>query len=417
MRPLVEDWDAPTDGVRLLPMELDAPGTAAFYAIPKGAKTVPYFALGEGVLAPALIAGQVTRVTGGRSRGLSATACTVSSSDSWFVGGGGSVGRRTTVLLTNPDSTPALVDLEVYGPKGRAEARGGQGILVPARQQKAVRIDVLAPETEQIAVHVLARAGRVSSAVQDVNTKGLIPRGADFVPQSAPPAVRVLVPGVLGGTSGTRVLQVVAPGEADAIVNLKIVADDGTFAPESAALLEVPAGTLQQVDLSPFLDGIAAASVLLESDVPVVAGLRTVIASGAGAEVAYTAGTPALSGPAGFGPVTVDDARTATLFLSAADDQGLVTVVLLDPAGGAPKSQDVVVPGGTTTPVKLSGVPAGAGIVVTPITGSGPVQAVLLLGETRSDGSLLASVPLVSRALTVTVPPVRPDPATGIPGR
>ena len=405
-------------GVKAAPVvTLSTPGTTGNAATPKG-KTHPYLARGEGGLAPGIAAGQVTSTTATESRGLRAVACTSPSGDSWFVGGGGSVGRRTTVLLTNSDSTPALVDILVFGPDGPVPARGGEGILVPARQQRTVRLDVLVPGTTRTALHVVSRSGRVSAAVQDIDTKGLIPRGADFVPQSQPPATRVVVPGVLGGIPDSRrFLQVVATGDADAIVNLHLVADDGTFAPESSAVLEVAAGSVAQVDLAPFLTNNTVAGVLLESDVPVVAGVRTVLPlAGGGAEQAYTAGTAPLTGPAAFAPVTTDDTRRASLLLTAADADAHLTLTVLDPSGGAPTTRDLVVPGGTSTRVTLTAPLTGAALVLTPADGSGPVEALLLLSAPRSDGFMVSTVPFVSGSTTVTVPPVRPDPATGVPG-
>ena len=335
-------------GVKAAPVvTLSAPGTTGNAAPPKG-KTHPYLARGEGALAPGVAAGQVTSTTATASRGLLAVACTSPSGDSWFVGGGGSVGRRTTVLLTNSDSTPAVVDIQVFGPDGPVAARGGEGVLVPARQQRIVRLDVLVPGTTRTALHVVSRAGRVSAAVQDIDTKGLIPRGADFVPQSQPPATRVVVPGILGGIPDSHsYLQVVAPGDADAIVNVHLVTDDGTFAPESSAVLEVAAGSVKQVDLAPFLTSSKAAAVLLDSDVPVVAGVRTVLPlSEGGAEQAYTAGTSPMSSPAAFAPVTTDATHKASLLLTAADADGHVTLTVLDPGGGAPTTRALAVPGG-----------------------------------------------------------------------
>ncbi len=176
-----------------------------------------------------------------------------------------------------------------------------------------------------------------------------------------------------------------------------------------------PAGSVAQVDLAPFLGGVTATGVLLESDVPVVAGVRTVVpASNDGAEVTYTAGAPALSGAAAFGPVFVDDTHEAALMLTATDADGLVAVTEIGVDG--PVDRVVLVPGGTTLVVPLVGSADGAGLVVAPEEGSGPVQAAVLFATDQSGGRLRATVPLSSGATTVTVPAVRPDPATGVPG-
>ncbi len=417
--------------------------------VAQGRRTHPLIARAEGALAPSFAAGQVTRVTGGRGRGLMATSCAAPSADAWFVGGGGAVGRRTTVWLTNTDSTAAVVDLDIFGPDGRVETPGAIGVEVAPHSQQSLRLDVLTPGLKRAALHVVTRAGRVAAAVTDVDTVGLIPRGADFVPASAAPSTTVVVPGVLGGSEGRRVLQVASPGDTDAIVDVRIVADDGTFAPESAALIEIPAGSVASVDLAKYLDGSTAAAVLLSSDVPVVAGLRTVLPLGGNrAETTYTAGTLPVSGAAAFGPVNVDEAHGASLMLTAPSGPAVVAVTVVPPVGGELRTTEVAVPAGTTFRYALPAMPAGSAVVVTVVevapapAATGPdaaagggaddpsgadaggaaliapsgVTAALQLRWTRPDGVLVSTVPMTSGTATVVVPPARPDPAAGVRG-
>jgi hypothetical protein len=398
-------------------LSLDTPGTRAALVVPRSARTNPAVARAEGSLAPYVSAGQVTTTTQGSARGLAAVTCAAPQSEWWFVGGGGAVGRRTTVWLSNPDTTQAVVDIDVYGPDGPVPGHGTTGIVVPAQRQTGVRLDVVVPGTSRAAMHVVARAGRVSAAVQDVDTKGLVPRGADFVPAGAAPALQVVVPGVPGGGSGTRLLQVAAPGDADAIVNVKVVAADGTFTPEDAGLLEITAGSVAQVDLAPALTDTGTTSVLLQSDVPVVASVRTVLPRSAGsAEITWAVGVPALAGPASFGPLLVGSRDTPALTLAAVGDAGAVTVSVLNPDETEPRTREVAVPAGTSVTTVLAEALNGAAVVVTPADGSGPVQAALAMTRTDSGGTLRTTVPLVSAPRTISVPAVRPDPATGVPG-
>jgi hypothetical protein len=113
--------------------------------------------------------------------------------------------------------------------------------------------------------------------------------------------------------------------------------------------------------------------------------------------------------------VSVDDSRRPRVLLTAAEGEATVTLTLLDPSGGEPSQQLVVVAAGTTRTVALAGSWSGAGLVVTPEAGSGPVQAALYLVDSGSYGVLVSTVPLLTGPATVTVPPVQPDPATGVP--
>ncbi len=369
-----------------------------------------------GGLAPYLGAGLVTSSPTGSTRGLMAVACSAPSSDAWFVGGAGTVGRRSSLWLTNTDSSPALVDIEIYGPSGRVGGGRGEGIEVAPNGQRALRLDVLVPGVRRAAVHVVARAGRVSSALRDNNTLGLIPRGVDFVPLSAAPSTEVVLPGVRGGTTGSRMLHVLAPGSANAIVEVRIVASDGIFAPDSAAVLEVPAGAVKQVDLARYFDGAGASAIWLSSDTPIVAGLRTVVPLGQRrTETANTSGTPALSGPTGFGPVRADNSHQASVSVTALDTAGLVSVTTVTPEGEtATKSFEIR--DQSTRRIDLEGLPPGSAVIVVPLAESGPVFAAVQLTNSRTDGAVITTVPLVTATAVVSIPPVRPDPATGVPG-
>ncbi len=409
----------PLRGASVPLFSLDAPGMVASAPAPVSQrKVVPWIARAEGDIAVNLGAGQVTAVKDGRGRGLLATACVAPSSDAWFVGGGGSIGRRTTIWLTNTDSSAAVVDVKIFGPAGPVEAKGGVGVEVAPHSQRALRLDVMAPGTARVALHVITRAGRVAASVTDVNSVGLIARGADFVPQSAPPARRVVVPGLVGGPPIKQILQVAAPGTSDAIVNVQIVAGDGTFAPDKAALLEITAGSVAAVDVSRFLKTTEAAAVLLTSDVPIVAGVRTIAPLADGRdELAYSAGVRPLNQPASFAPFRVDANRHAVLALTASKERALVFVTVLAPDDGQPSTREVSVAAGTTARFIVPETVGGSGLVVQAADGSGPVEAALLLSWSGEGGAFRSTVPLASGVASVTVPAVVPNPATGVRGR
>ena len=376
----------------------------------------PLVARANGASAPGLAAGMLTRSTVDAMRGLAGTACTVPGTDFWFVGSGAVVGQRGRVYLTNPEAAPAVVDITLFGPDGPVDAPAGRGVPVAAGSQEVRLLDALAPGITRFAVHVHVRSGRVAAAVRDQQLDGLTPRGADWLPSAAPPALNQLIPGVVAG-AGERRLQVVAPGESDAIVKLRLVTESGSFAPAGLDVLEVRAGSVADVDLAEFTDA-AAVAVSLESDVPVTAGVLTRATGTAEqlTDVAYTAaGRPLLpatpgarpGGPAGRGPHQLVAAHRPR-------HGRQVRLAPLPPATGTPT--EVRVPGGSQVVVDLATVSTAPtfAFTVTPTAGSGPVFAVRAVSEAEEKGPLLTTELVDPGRYLVAVPRVVADLSTGL---
>ncbi|MFM8930982.1 MAG: DUF5719 family protein, partial [Gemmataceae bacterium] len=144
----------------------------------------------------------------------------------------------------------------------------GEGRLVAEEQAHAG--DVLAPGVSAPAVQVLVRTGRVGAAVDDEQQSGLANIGTDWIPQAALPSRRVYVPGIVNGT-GPRVLSIAAPGGDDAIVNVRVITADGTYAPAERSQINVPADSVVTLDMAPILKK-KPATLELTSDTPIVTG-------------------------------------------------------------------------------------------------------------------------------------------------
>ncbi len=392
-------------------------GVASSGSVPATAGAGPLVARAERAAAPGLAVGMLTRSTADAARGLLGTACVTAGSDFWFVGSGSVVGQRGRVYLSNPEAAPAVVDVTLYGPDGPIDAPAGRGVAVAAGAQEVTLLDALAPGSAVLAVHVHTRTGRIAAAVRDQQIDGLTPRGADWLPAAAAPARRQLVAGVVGG-DGERVLQVVAPGESDAIVKLELLTDSGAFAPAGLDVLEVDAGSVATVDLAPYA-GTDAVAVALDADVPVTAGLMARsagTAQGALSDVGYTAaGRPLTPGA----PGAVPEARTGTgisssLLLTASGGAATVRVAPLPPATGTP--QEVRVPERSQVEIDLATVSSAPSfsVSVVPLPGSGPVYAVRSLTEAEAKGPLLTIEPVVPGRFTVEVPRVLADLSTGL---
>ena len=372
-------------------------------------------AYGEGALAPGLVADQWGRDPGGRGRGMASTACAAAASEFWFVGGGAIAGRQTRIVLVNPDETAAVVDVIVHGPDGVIDAPAGRGLVVKGQDRLVARLDVLAPGVTATAVHVLARTGRIGASIDDEQQSGLANIGTDWVPQAAKPATRVFVPGIVNGP-GARVLSVAAPGGDDAIVNLRVISADGTYAPAERSRIEVPADSVVTLDMAPVLNR-QAATLELTSDVPIVAGMRMFF----GNETSFTAGAQPFDGPAAVSGLPVRTATDVRVGITAPESAAEVDIVLLPFRGGKEAAEPtparrIRVEAGKLRWIRLS-PPSGVAwytAVVTPVDGSGPVLVAHRLREQSRFGDLVTGYPWNPLRTQVRVPTAVQDPSVAL---
>ncbi len=372
-------------------------------------------AYGEGNLAPGLVADQWGRSPGGSGRGMASTACAPAASEFWFVGGGAIAGRQTRIVLINPDETAAVVDVLIHGPNGLIDAPAGRGLVIAGQDRLVERLDVLAPGVTATAVQVLARTGRVGASVDDEQRIGLSTVGTDWVPQAAPPATKVYVPGIVNG-DGARVLSVVATGENDAIVNIRLITSEGTFTPTERSRLEVTAGSVVTIDMSPVLDK-QSATIELTSDYPIVAGLRMFFGGrNVQDETAFSAGAQPYTAASAVSGLPVRAATDVRLSITAPDTAAEVDIVLLPFRGGKEAAvptepRRVKIGAGKLRYIKLS-PPAGIDwytAVVTPVDGSGPVIVAHRVREKSRFGDLVTGYPWSPLRTQVTVPTAQQD--------
>lgn len=372
-------------------------------------------AFGEGSLAPGLIADQWGRDPSGRGRGLASTACAPAASEFWFVGGGAVAGRRTRVVLVNPDDTSAIVDVIVHGPDGVIDAPGGRGLVVRGKERLILPLDVVAPGVNGTAFHVIARSGRVGASVNDEQRSGLASVGVDWIPAAADPATRVFVPGIING-SGARVLSIVSTSDSDAIVKVRIIAQDGSYEPIERNSITVPAQSVTTLDMTPALpqtpDGVLPATIELTSDQPIVAGMRQFFG---GARVqddtSFTAGAQPFVGSAAVSGLPVRAATDIRLSLTAPSTKAVVDLEILPFRGGKEPSEvserkRISIEPGQVRWVKLS-APSDVDwftAVVTTAPGSGPILAAHRVREKSSFGDLITGYPWKPLRTEVLVP-------------
>jgi hypothetical protein len=388
-------------------------------SVPPAGSGVPDGAMvgiGRGDLAPGFGASFVTRTTRGELRGLAGAACAAEDTDFWFVGSGAVIGQRGRLYLTNSTSSPALLDVSLFGTAGPLEVVAARGLTVAAHAQEVRPLDAWAPTTSRFGIHVRVRQGRIAAAVRDHQVRGLDPRGIDWLPAAAAPSSRVVIPGVPGG-EGARLLQVVVPGDTDAIVRVRLLAADGSFVPAAADVLEVSAGTVFELDLAPQLAGKDMA-VELTSDVPVTAGLlaRTGAAPGELEDLAYTAAARALTADdPGLVPQTSGGALTkAHITLAAPRGEATVRVAPLSSVKGSGKLVTVADGAQVTVELERSATTEPDAVVIEPQSGSGPVYAAVVIEEVGRFGRLLTVIPVTPGRYAVEMPAAVADMSAGL---
>jgi hypothetical protein len=371
-----------------------------------------------------LAAVQATLARSGDLRGLVAGSCTPSAGDIWLLGGDTATGHRAKLLLTNPTPAPAVVDVRLSGPDGPLDLPTARGVVLAPGRIRALALDALAPGVGPLAVHVVARSGRVTALLHDTRLRGAVPQGTDDASPSAAPARHLVVPGVVVLPKGGATLRIAAVGADDAVVRYRFAGTAGAVAPPDAGIVTVPAGGVAEVPL-PFLPPGAYAAVL-DADTPVAAAARITVAGSAqgplrtvSSDLAWSAATAPLTGdvagavprpvdPGPGGAGTVRPPAAVRLVLTAAGPDAAVGLRQLDHLGRrlgvgtvhVPAGRAVVVPLGPATAAYVLGVPAGT-----------PVHVALV--ETVDDpaGALLSAVAVQPAVVAArTAPPAVEDP-------
>ncbi|GAB3739960.1 DUF5719 family protein [Microlunatus parietis] len=245
------------------------PGKGVTKSAPKNTLIVT----GEKGLATSSSAGTLTNGSAGVNSGLLGASCSKPSTSHFFAGIGAEKDFRTELVITNPDETPAQVDVTFLGAKGSVPVPGGPGIEIPGLQSRVIALDAMVTVKGALSAQLVASRGRVAVMARDYRAKGDSPRGADWHASSAAPANQVIIPGVPDGAGG-RKLAVANPGSAPAHVEITGLGLQGEFVPAGGDQVDVPPQSTVLVELGPGLVQQAGA-VKLTSDQPVTGAIRS----------------------------------------------------------------------------------------------------------------------------------------------
>ncbi|MFD4399962.1 DUF5719 family protein [Kitasatospora sp. NPDC058478] len=392
-------------------LTLAKPGAPATGPAANGDTAPGTGAVATGALAPGFTVTQTTVVTEQRGLGLSGLTCTPAGTSFWFAGASTAGDRVDYVSLVNTESSAAVVDIKLYGDKGLIENDAANGITVaPGSSQSVLLPTISKGAVNDLAVHVVARSGRVGAALHAADGA----KGADWIPASAEPAATQVLPGLPADTSAAH-LVVWAPPEDDADLKIQLSGKNGWFTPAGNESIHIKAGMVAAVDLGKVTRDEVAGLRLSPTDdkhpTRVVAGLRVDRAGGGGkSDAAWLTGT----GPVGARATVADNrAGASTLFLTSAGDAATVRVTAsAGSGGGTPVSKDVQLPAGGTVALPApepGGLNGSFALTVETVSG-GPVMAARMLSLPAKDVPMFTIQALRDDHSTVRVPRAGQDP-------
>lgn len=359
-------------------------------AVPDGAG-VKIRQQGRGSGAVGFFAGAAPKDGGG---GLVVGSCPGVVDDAWLMGLGSGGKHFSTLILTNLADSPAAVDVSLWGPKGRVDAVGAEGIVVKPSSVRRIRLDELAAGESELAIRVHRRRGSVSAVVND--TSSAVFRGTEPVSATLSPRRRQVVAGLTEGTAG-RTLLLLNPGGTTSRVDVRIIGPKGTFTPSGLEQVKVPAGSTRSIDI-PRSAGPDEQALLITSDRPVAAGVRM---SPDDTDYAYAEAASPLAGPAVV-PVDLGDTNSGVprLVLTAPGEAAIADVRAYDSAMKPLMKSTVTIKAGTTTSLALK-LKGAAYLVVRP-------RGEVVAAATYTGRGLISSLALTAAPVTALAPQVRP---------
>jgi hypothetical protein len=341
----------------------------------------------------------------GRS-GVVTAQCGEPGTSFWFVGPGQAPAGTIELYLMNPGSQPAdaavsaLTDVNNGPPLlGNAD----NGITVPAHGMVVQSLGRLLQSSKVIALNVTTTVGQVVAAVRESDSARL---DGGWLPPTESPARHLVIPG-LPSAGGSRDLYIAVPGSAAAEVKITAVTARGSYQPTGGTGIDLIGGSAVSIPMSS-LAGVSGA-IAITANVPVVGAMEMRGGPGGAAGALAVSGTPVVE----QGVLADNPARSGgstELVLSAPQKAATVRITTATTSVSAVGQQGTVVPIKAGSSVVVKEVPPrGAktdmfALVVTPLSGSGPVYAGRVITTGRSVQSI---IPVPASRTWVQLPAVR----------
>ncbi|NYE96549.1 hypothetical protein FHU41_002799 [Psychromicrobium silvestre] len=347
---------------------------------------------------------QLFSASDGDLRGLAGSSCQSPSNDAWLLGASTEVGRTAVLNLSNSSSTPATVNLDLYGSAGQIQNPGAKGLLVAPGTNRAIVLAGLAPGQKELAVHLRSTGGAVSAVIQQSVLRGLTPGGVENLGTVAAPNQHQVIPGVLtmapslasqissqsDYADAQTTLQVAVPGAADTVVQVKVYGQSGPAALPNGGVFTAKAGAVSELALSGLPAG--AYTVELSADAQITASVRSVRGSKTG-EPVDLASSAAATKLADNQLITLPAGVASRLVFTAPSGKAKLSLTPVQQDGTLQAAKSLDLNGGTTVlldPTQL----AGAGVVGFLVSASGDAAyGSQLINQKGGNGLTMLAIP------------------------
>lgn len=265
-------------------------------------------------------------------RGLAMAECQVPRTETWLVGADTTTGRQAVLSLINPGQVLATVDIEVWGADGPISTPLGKGILVAPDTQRVFSLAGFAPEEPRPVMRVTAQGTGVVASLHYSIVRGLEADGLAVITGQPEPSVKRVITGlytppeeIIGPVRGKEgyadvggLLRVLAP-DAAAIVSVRIIRPSlGDIETE----LRLEAGQVGDLALDEI--GSGEYSIIIESDQPVVAGVRNSVGTDARTDTSWVGSSYPISQQTLFAVPSVGETRISVV--NAGENAVTVTI-------------------------------------------------------------------------------------------
>jgi hypothetical protein len=266
-------------------------------------------------------------------RGLAVAECQEPRVETWLVGGDTTTGRQAVLSLINPGAVSASVNVEVWGQNGPISSPLSQGILVSPGAQRVLSLAGLAPNESRPVLRVTSTGTAVVAALHSTIVRGLESDGLSVITGQAPPSNSRVVGGLFGppeevigpirGKEGYAdvggLLRVLSPEQNTTVVITIVRPALGNIQTQ----LQLLAGQVGDLSLDEIGSGEYA--VILESEHPIVAGVRNSVGTETRTDTSWVGSSYALQDDTvfavpGFGETRISIVNAGSTSVSVSID-------------------------------------------------------------------------------------------------
>ncbi|MDR0847820.1 MAG: DUF5719 family protein [Propionibacteriaceae bacterium] len=306
---------------------------------------------------------------------------------SYGIWNGVPINQSATLVLTNVDPAPAVVDVFLLGQSGPIPVPGLRDINISAGSTGTLLLDPLTSSPTPITVVMRVSKGRIAGTIRMAGDAGI----EWMAPQ--PAAESILVITGIPAVEGSRVLTVTNAGDEKATFTLKALTESGDFLPLGDTPIDVSALDVLEMDVTQAI-GTQATTLVLTSTAPISASITV-----KGSDIAIISA----QGPLGAG-LTFPGVESATLWLSNPTDKRVIVTVASDDGQGNQESTQLVLPPESTASTPYP----ETGRVVLTAESEAAVHAALVV-----TGTSVSVIPLTSGSLASVMQVPDLDPGLG----